>query len=620
MRELQALEAAHPDLRTPDSPTQRVGAEPASSLTKHTHLRPMMSLANAFTAEELNEWEERNIRIAADAGDGGYTTEIKIDGSAVSLTYRDGVLVSGATRGNGRVGELITENLKTLPDVPLRLAGTGHPGLVEIRGEVYMPRAAFARLNRERESAGEPLYANPRNTAAGSLKLLDPRITRRRRLRMYAFHVEVIEGTLAVQTQSEVLDRLAAWGFAVEEHRRRHPDLASVHTEAERLQGRLKELPFDADGVVVKIDRLALHRELGSVSEREPRWAIARKFASEVVVTRLKEIRINVGRTGALNPYAVLEPVEVGGVTVSNATLHNEDLIAEKDIRVGDWVEIVRAGEVIPQVVGPIRDRRDGTEQPFVMPERCPACDTPVERPAEEAMRYCPNGSCPGRMLEGIVHFASREAMDIRGLGYERVRQLLGAGLIHDVADLYGLTVTSAHRPGAVRRPVGEPAGPGHRRLPGAAAVVAAVRARHPARRQDHRPAAGPVVRDDAAPGGCGRGGGGGGSGGRPHDRRGGGRVLLQPRQPDPGGPAGNAGSRHHRARRHSGRGRDAGRQEFRPHRHPANPVATGGHGPDRAGRRAGHRQRQQEDRRGRGRCRRWRQAREGPGAGRGDH
>jgi len=441
MRELQALEAEHPELRTPDSPTQRVGAPPAPALAKHTHLRPMMSLANAFTSEELDQWEERNTRIAADARGGGYTTEIKIDGSAVSLTYRDGVLVSGATRGNGRVGELVTANLKTLPDVPLRLRGRSHPRLMEVRGEVYLPRAAFERLNREREAAGEPLYANPRNTAAGSLKLLDPRITRRRRLRMFAFHVEVIEGNLAVETQSEVLDQLAGWGFAVEPHRRRHPDLASVHAEAGRLQEQLKSLAFDADGIVVKIDRLALHRELGAVSEREPRWAIARKFASEVVVTRLKEIRINVGRTGALNPYAVLEPVEIGGVTVSNATLHNEDLIAEKDIRVGDWVEIIRAGEVIPQVVGPLRERRDGTEAPFIMPDHCPACGTPVERPADEAMRYCPNGSCPGRVLEGIVHFASREAMDIRGLGYERVRQLLAANLIHDVADLYELSV-----------------------------------------------------------------------------------------------------------------------------------------------------------------------------------
>ena len=440
MRELLALESAHPALRTPDSPTQRVGADPAPSLAKHTHLRPMMSLDNAFTPEELTAWEDRNARITEDARAGGYTTEVKIDGSAVSLTYRDGALVSGATRGNGRVGELVTANLRTLPDVPLRLTGDAHPPLMEIRGEVYLPRAAFERLNREREEAGEPLYANPRNTAAGSLKLLDPKVTRRRRLRMFAFHVEVIEGKLAVQRQWEVLELLAAWGFQVEPHRKRHPNLAAVHAEAERLQGKLKSLPFDADGVVVKVDRLALHEELGVVGDREPRWAIARKFAPEVAVTRLLDIQINVGRTGALNPFAVLQPVELGGVTVSSATLHNEDLIEAKDIRIGDWVEVIRAGEVIPQVVGPLRERRDGSERPFVMPARCPRCDTPVVRDADEAVRYCPNLACPGRVLEGIVHFASREAMDIRGLGYERVRQLLDEGLIRDVADLYELT------------------------------------------------------------------------------------------------------------------------------------------------------------------------------------
>ena len=441
MVELRALEEAHPALRLPDSPTQRVGAEPASALRKHTHLRPMMSLANAFTPEELTAWEDRNARLTEDARAGGYTTEVKIDGSAVSLTYRDGRLASGATRGNGRVGELITENLKTLPDVPLQLAGAGWPALMEIRGEVYLPRRAFERLNREREEAGEPLYANPRNTAAGSLKLLDPKLTRRRRLRMYAFHVEVIEGTLTARTQWEILEALAAWGFPVEPHRRRHPDLASVHAAVAELHEELRALPFDADGVVVKIDRLALHTELGSVSDREPRWAIARKFAPEVAVTRLLDIQINVGRTGALNPWAVLAPVEVGGVTVSSATLHNEDLIEAKDLRIGDWVEVIRAGEVIPQVVGPLPERRDGTERPFRMPATCPRCDTGVLRDEDEAVRYCPNPACPGRVLEGIVHFASRDAMDIRGLGYERMRQLLDAGLIRDVADLYGLEV-----------------------------------------------------------------------------------------------------------------------------------------------------------------------------------
>jgi DNA ligase (NAD+) len=439
MVELRALEEAHPALRIPDSPTQRVGAEPAAALRKHTHLRPMMSLANAFTPEELTAWEDRNARITEDARAGGYTTEVKIDGSAVSLTYRDGRLESGATRGNGRVGELITENLKTLPDVPLRLAGASWPALMEIRGEVYLPRQAFERLNREREQAGEPLYANPRNTAAGSLKLLDPKVTRRRRLRMYAFHVEVIEGTLPARSQWEILEQLAGWGFPVEPHRARHADLASVHAAVAALHAELRALPFDADGVVVKIDRLALHTELGSVSDREPRWAIARKFAPEVAVTRLLDIQLNVGRTGALTPWAVLAPVEVGGVTVSSATLHNEDLIEAKDLRIGDWVEVIRAGEVIPQVVGPLPARRDGTERPFRMPAECPRCATPVLRDAEEAVRYCPNPACPGRVLEGIVHFASRDAMDIRGLGYERVRQLLDEGLIRDVADLYDL-------------------------------------------------------------------------------------------------------------------------------------------------------------------------------------
>lgn len=440
MVELKALEAAHPDLRVPDSPTQRVGADPSPALVKHAHLRPMLSLANAFSPEELRAWEDRNARITEDVRHGGYTTEVKIDGSAVSLTYEEGRFVAGATRGNGNLGELVTENLKTIADVPLVLHGGPHPERMEVRGEVYMPHVAFARLNREREQAGEPLYANPRNTAAGSLKLLDPRITRHRRLRMFAFHVEVINGSLGVTRHSELLSLLGRWGFQVEPHHRQHSDLAAAEEAIRAFEKHLGELPFDADGVVVKVDRLALHAELGVIGEREPRWAIARKFAPDVAVTRLLKIAINVGRTGALNPYAILEPVEIGGVTVSNATLHNEDLIAEKDLREGDQVEVIRAGEVIPQILRSI-PAPEGRGPPYVMPDRCPACGTPAERPAGEVMRYCPNGSCPGRVLEGIVHFASRDAMDVRGLGYERVRQLLDAGLIRDVADLYHLTV-----------------------------------------------------------------------------------------------------------------------------------------------------------------------------------
>jgi DNA ligase (NAD+) len=436
-RELQGIEAAHPALRTPDSPTLRVGAEPASALTKHTHLVPMLSLANAFDEAELAAWQERNARIAPEVVTAGYTIEIKIDGAAVSLTYRDGVLETGATRGNGVIGEVITANLRTIPDVPLRLQGEGWPPLVEVRGEVYFPKAAFAALNRKREAAGEPLFANPRNAAAGALRQLDPRITRERGLRFWAFTMEVPGRRPPFRTQHTLLDGLAAWGFPVEPHRTRVASLADAHAAIATLEALLDDLPFGADGVVVKVDPIPLHDELGVIGDREPRWAIARKFAPAIAVTRLQRIEVNVGRTGALNPWAVLEPVEIGGVTVSKATLHNADLIAAKDIREGDWVEVTRAGEVIPQVLGPVRDRRPADAVPWSPPTACPICGSAVERPADEVMSFCPNVSCPGRILEGIVHFAGRGAMDIRGLGYERVQKLLDAKVIADVADLY---------------------------------------------------------------------------------------------------------------------------------------------------------------------------------------
>ncbi len=441
-RELQALETEHPELRSPDSPTQRVGAPLSSALAKVTHRRPMISLANAFSPEELTAWEERNARILPEVRTAGYTAEIKIDGAAVTLTYEDGRFTVGATRGNGVIGEDITPNLRTIADVPLALKGKGWPAVMEVRGEVYLPYAGFTKVNQAREREGEPLFANPRNAAAGGLRQLDPNLTRRRRLRMFAFAVEPVEGRLGVRTHWELLDQLAAWGFQIEPHRARFTSLAEVQAAIAGLEEEIPKLEFQADGVVVKVDRLDLHRELGVVGGREPRWAIARKFAPEVAVTRLEEIRINVGRTGALNPYAVLAPVVISGVTVSAATLHNEDLIAQKDIRAGDQVEVIRAGEVIPQVVRPVLDGVDpGTRgAPFRMPDACPDCGTPVERPADEVMRYCPNVSCPGRVLEGIVHYASRDAMDIRGLGYERVRQLLEQRYIADVADLYDLT------------------------------------------------------------------------------------------------------------------------------------------------------------------------------------
>ncbi|MFL5401745.1 MAG: NAD-dependent DNA ligase LigA [Gemmatimonadales bacterium] len=443
-RELQALEAAHPELQSPDSPTQRVGAITTGALPKYTHKRPMLSLANAFTAEELAEWEERNARLADEVKTAGYTTEIKIDGAAVSLTYEHGRLKMGATRGNGTIGEDITANLRTITDIPLSLKGNGFPPVMEVRGEVYMPYAGFKKVNQEREKQGEQPFANPRNSAAGGLRQLDPALTRKRRLRMFVFAVEAIEGRLSAGTHWEELDLLAQWGFQVEPNRKRFPTLEAVQAEIEGYEALIPQLPFQADGVVVKVDALALHNELGVIGGREPRWAIARKFAPETAVTRLIRIRVNVGRTGALNPYAELEPVQIGGVagsvTVTSATLHNEELIATKDIREGDKVEIIRAGEVIPQIVRPIIEPGVERGPEFRMPDKCPRCGTPVEHPEGEAMRYCPNISCPGRILESIVHFASRDAMDIRGLGYERVRQFLDEKLIENVADLYDLT------------------------------------------------------------------------------------------------------------------------------------------------------------------------------------
>ncbi|HTJ23042.1 MAG TPA: NAD-dependent DNA ligase LigA [Gemmatimonadaceae bacterium] len=439
-RELQDLEAQNPGLQTPDSPTLRVGGAPTSAFRKHRHLVPMLSLANAFSEAELTEWEERNARLVPEVKTAGYTLEVKIDGAAVSLTYEDGVFVTGVTRGNGVEGEDVTPNLRTVLDLPLRLRGKGWPKKMEVRGEVYLPISRFEETNKQREKAGEAPYANPRNAAAGALRQLDPKKTRARGLRVFTFQVEAPGAKLSIDSQEELLETLHEWGLPVEPHHTRVKDLAAAHHEIKKLEELLPTLDYGADGVAVKVDNRALYAELGTIGNREPRWSVARKFAPEVQVTKLLEIRVNVGRTGALNPYAVLEPVEIGGVTVSNATLHNADLIAAKDIREGDWVEVTRAGEVIPQVLGPVREKRTGGEKPYRMPEKCPSCGSQVEHPQEEVMTYCPNISCPARILESIVHFASRNAMDVRGLGYERVRALLDGKLIDDVADLYELT------------------------------------------------------------------------------------------------------------------------------------------------------------------------------------
>jgi DNA ligase (NAD+) len=443
-RELQELEREHPALRTADSPTVRVGAPPQSSLPKHTHLIPMLSLGNAFNDDELRQWADRLTRLVGDdAAKSGYSAELKIDGAAVSLTYRDGVLVTAATRGNGTIGEDITANIRTLRDVPLRLQTKHPPPVIEIRGEVYYPFDKFEQLNESRVKAGEPVFANPRNSAAGALRQLDPAVTATRPLRFFGYSVAALPGTpLPFRTQSEVLAALADWSIPVAPHHVRCESLDDVTAWAHSVETKIRaELNFAIDGGVVKVDSLRLQDELGVVGGREPRWAIARKFAPDIAETRLNDIQVNVGRTGMLNPFAVLEPVEIGGTTVKLATLHNEGLIQKKDLRIGDYVQVKRAGEVIPQVIGPVPEKRTGNEKRWKMPDACPACGTRVEKDEEEAATYCPNVACPGRQLEGLVHFASRGAMDIRGLSYARIEQLIHAGFVHDVADIYSITV-----------------------------------------------------------------------------------------------------------------------------------------------------------------------------------
>ncbi|HEU4997257.1 MAG TPA: NAD-dependent DNA ligase LigA [Gemmatimonadaceae bacterium] len=445
-RELQELETKHPSLRTADSPTQRVGIEPQTVLAKHQHLVPMLSLANAFDATELGEWEQRLVRLAGDdVLRSGYACELKIDGAAVSLTYREGVLIEGATRGNGVIGETVTANLRTIKQIPLRLRGSDLPFQMEVRGEVYMPYSGFERMNEERVKAGEPVFANPRNSAAGALRQLDPAVSAARPLRFFAYAVAVQESEeLPAQEQFALLDQLEEWGLPVAPHRRRALTLDEVHSWAEELEHRIRPtLDFAIDGGVVKVNDLRLWPELGIVGGREPRYAIARKFAPDIAETTLLKIEVNVGRTGSLNPFAMLQAVEIGGANVQNATLHNFDLIRDKDLREGDIVQVQRAGEVIPQVIGPVPERRDRDHppRPYVPPTRCPVCRTPVVPGVDRGMLYCPNFECPARQLEGLVHFASRGAMDIRGLSYARIKQLVDAGLVRDVADLFDVKV-----------------------------------------------------------------------------------------------------------------------------------------------------------------------------------
>ena len=440
MRELGTIEEAHPELLRPESPTQRVGGRPASQFAEVRHAVPMLSLANARGDEELAGWHRRlrDTMEASGIGDRDvrFVVEPKIDGLAIALTYEDGVFVRGATRGDGTVGEDVTANLRTIAQIPRRLTAPFPPTL-EVRGEVYLPLEAFAEFNQRRLDQGLPVFANPRNAAAGSLRQLDPRVTAERPLAIWTYGLARPED-VGAESHMDTLAWLRDQGFPVNPDVSLEPDIDAVAAACARWEDRRAALDFDIDGAVVKVDRSDVQRALGAVG-RAPRWAIAYKFAPTTAITTLLAIPVNVGRTGALVPYAEMEPVSVGGVTVRQATLHNHEDVARKGLMIGDRVIVQRAGDVIPQVVGPVVSERTGDETPWVMPDRCPACGTPVVATEGEVQLRCPNNACPAQAVRSIEHFASRGAMDIEGLGEKTVVQLFDLGLLRDVADIYDL-------------------------------------------------------------------------------------------------------------------------------------------------------------------------------------
>jgi DNA ligase (NAD+) len=444
MVELRALEEAHPELITPDSPTQRVGAPPMDQFERVIHPVPMTSLGNAFDDEDMHAWLTRIGRLLPDdvtVADLTYAVEPKFDGLAVALTYENGLLVQGATRGNGVEGENVTANLRTVVNIPLRIPVSPDgppPDRIEVRGEIYMPIADFDEFNRRQAEKGERLYANPRNAAAGAVRQLDSRITARRPLAFFAYAIGYVDGGETVDTQWEALDYARRLGFPVNPDVLRSQDfeevLAFIHAWMERREA----LPYEADGVVVKVDDFALQDQLGVVGNA-PRWAIAYKFPAREATTKLLKIDVNVGRTGVLTPYAVLEPVVVGGVTVRQASLHNIEDLERKDIREGDTVIIKRAGDVIPQVVKPILDLRPPDSKPYRLPKRCPSCGEPAVKPEGEVAVYCVNAACPAQLVRRVEYFISRGAMDIEGFGVKIGEQLIQEGLIQDVGDIYSL-------------------------------------------------------------------------------------------------------------------------------------------------------------------------------------
>ncbi len=436
---LRAMEEAHPDWIAPDSPTQRSGAPAAERFEKVRHPAPILSLANAFSEEDIRAWYERIAKLDERVRTAQFVLEPKIDGLTVVLHYRNGVFVQGASRGDGEVGEDITANLRTVKALPLKIPvednGERAPAELVVRAEAFIMLADFEQLNRELTEKGEKVYQNPRNTAAGSLRQLDSSLVAQRPLTILAY--AIVRGN-PYNSQWETLQYLKRLGFPVSALSRRCENLAEMNSCAREMQARRAEIPFEVDGVVIKIDDLRLAEELGFVG-KDPRGALALKFPAQEVSTVLNDIGVNVGRTGVLTPYAILEPVEIGGVIVRQATLHNFDYIAEKDIRIGDRVMVKRAGDVIPYIIGPISDARQGSERPYQPPQICPVCKQPVENIPGEVAWYCINSSCPAQIIRNIEHYVSRGAMDIVGLGIKIIKQLVEAGLVNDVADLYSL-------------------------------------------------------------------------------------------------------------------------------------------------------------------------------------
>ncbi len=441
MERLKAIEAAHPEWITPDSPTQRAGSAPLDRFVKVRHPAPILSLANAFDANGVRAWLERIGKLDERIRKAQFVVEPKIDGLTVVLTYRNGIFVQGATRGDGEIGEDITANLRTVKALPLRIPvnsdGPHVPDYFVVRGEAFITLQDFDALNQRLQEAGEKTYLNPRNTAAGSLRQLDPALTASRPLTLYVYQIVAADGPTPT-TQWELLQYLKALGFPVAGEISLHTDLEAAIAACQVIGEKRDTLAYEVDGTVIKINDLNLAAELGFVG-KDPRGAIAFKFPAREVTTRLNDIGVNVGRTGVLTPYAILEPVEIGGVVVKQATLHNFDYIAEKDIRVGDRVMLKRAGDVIPYVIGPVSDARTGQEWPYQPPETCPTCDQPVEHLAGEVAWYCVNAACPAQLVRNLEHFVSRGAMDIDGMGIKIVEQLAREGLVRDVADIYTL-------------------------------------------------------------------------------------------------------------------------------------------------------------------------------------